>query len=557
MALYPHSALGMQFVGGASGAASFQAFKADVNGVIRSLLKGKGTTTFARSSTATVTDHEGLVKGVLANELRFVNARRVENLLEETDLQDIGDGSTLLFWDSTGDLAFTYGQTDPDGGTDAVLIDLGVISDNEVLYNRNGGAGYVFEDGHTYVFSVWLKSNTGSSGTWTINYYDGSHNRTDITVTTSWQRFVLSFSPSAASPGYVYILDARSANVTLDEVLAYGPQLEDVTGQTNQNPSEYVSVGVLAEADYKKFSNVDGVRYYAHENGNTVDGNGVVTEAKGAAITDWYALFEPAATNYTDTDDDLTGGAETVDLTAGGTGDYTLSVVGTAAVTVAAGTATGTGFGQATEGSDVTFNLTGAGTVTLTLDSGTLDASPAGDYLKQVEKGSLASSFIPSAGAGATTRTADDGTPMFDYGNFTQAGGTLVFDLAMAEAVNQGIFSVANAEAGVISYDTVNEFQTDDGTNQANVDPTLASNLNDKIRFAVDWSTDDDTLFIGYKNVTDAGSWVWDTDSAAYDDTFANNSVINIFYDIAAPSKVKDLRLYSSNKGKTWIEDNY
>ena len=45
-------------------------------------------------------------------------------------------------------------------------------------------------------------------------------------------------------------------------------QLENVTGQSNQIPSEYVSVGVLS-APYHG-ANVDGVKYFDTLNGNTV-----------------------------------------------------------------------------------------------------------------------------------------------------------------------------------------------------------------------------------------------------------------------------------------------
>ena len=114
-----------------------------------------------------------------------------------------------------------------------------------------------------------------------------------------------------------------------------------------------------------------------------------------------------AATNYANNSDDLSGGADTIDLTAGGTGNYTLWVTGTAAVTVAAGTATGTGFGQATDGSPVTFNLTGAGTVTLTLDSGSLDTAISGNAIYQVEKGTVATSWIETVSGTPVSRAAD------------------------------------------------------------------------------------------------------------------------------------------------------
>ena len=59
-------------------------------------------------------------------------------------------------------------------------------------------------------------------------------------------------------------------------------QFENVTGQSNQNPSEYVSVGVLS-SPYQG-ANVDGVQYFNYLNGNTVSSN-VVTAGVGALIT--------------------------------------------------------------------------------------------------------------------------------------------------------------------------------------------------------------------------------------------------------------------------------
>lgn len=56
-------------------------------------------------------------------------------------------------------------------------------------------------------------------------------------------------------------------------------QAEEVTGQANQNPSEYVSTGVKTATPYHGAA-VDGVKYFDYANGNTVASN-VVTEVKG------------------------------------------------------------------------------------------------------------------------------------------------------------------------------------------------------------------------------------------------------------------------------------
>ena len=108
--------------------------------------------------------------------------------------------------------------------------------------------------------------------------------------------------------------------------------------------------------------------------------------------------MEPSGDAFQNNADDLSGGADTIDRTTGGTGDFTLWVTGTAAVTVAAGTATGTGFGQATAGSPVTFNLSVTGTVTLTLNSGSLDTLPSGNANYQVESGAVQTSLMEGTG---------------------------------------------------------------------------------------------------------------------------------------------------------------
>jgi len=95
-------------------------------------------------------------------------------------------------------------------------------------------------------------------------------------------------------------------------------QFEEVSGRANQNPSEYCSVGVLSAPFHG--AGVDGIRYFGHENGNSVASN-VVTEATGAAINEattgitqgylaegqrqnlckWSEVFDNASWTKTDT----------------------------------------------------------------------------------------------------------------------------------------------------------------------------------------------------------------------------------------------------------------
>ncbi len=312
----------------------------------------------------------------------------------------------------------------------------------------------------------------------------------------------------------------------------------------------------VREADHGLF--VDGVRAYAKTNPCQVDGNNVVTEdAATTPLTDWRFLFEPAATNYADGADDLSGGAETVDLTTAGTGDYTLSVEGTAAVTVAAGTATGTGFGQATEGNPVTFNLTGAGTVTLTLDSGTLDKVD-GLAIKQIEKNPFATSWIPTDGATAN-RTADDASGMFEEANFSQTEGSWIARLNGIARPTDGqhaIFNLTAASTQGPLYRVNNDLRANDGTDESSV-TFAAGDDGDDVYVAVDFGTGS-TKEVGYRNITDTGSWTWDGTPTNYDGGFPTDAAgINILNGQTEPVRIRDFHGFTTRVGKTNIEGIY
>lgn len=358
---------------------------------------------------------------------------------------------------------------------------------------------------------------------------------------------------------------ASSNNKTGNRIIESVRQCDDVSANkgivfssaTGQNANTKYEVLEISECDHGAFC--DEVRYYAVTNPNEVDVSGVVTAtASTTPITDWTALFEPASTNYADTDDDLSGGAETVDLTSAGTGDYTLSVEGTAAVTVAAGTATGTGFGQATEGNPVTFNLSVAGTVTLTLNSGTLATDQNGNYIKQVEKQSFATSFIPTDGATAN-RTADDASGMFEEANFSQTEGSWIARLNGIARPTDGqhaIFNLTVASTQGPLYRLTNDLRANDGTDESSV-TFAAGDDGDDVYVAVDFGTGS-TKEVGYRNITDTGSWTWDGTPTNYDGGFPTDAAgINILNGQTEPVRIRDFHGFTTRLGKTNIEGIY
>jgi len=100
------------------------------------------------------------------------------------------------------------------------------------------------------------------------------------------------------------------------------------------------------------------------------------------------------------------------------TGDHTLWVNGDGSIACAAGTAVGTGFGTASQGSPVTFNITGAGTVDFTV-TGSLNAA-------QVEAGSFGTSFVETGGS-SVMRPVDIFYAAPSPSPFVDGGGAMLF----------------------------------------------------------------------------------------------------------------------------------
>lgn len=191
------------------------------------LAKGTGSPTFTRADStpcATHTDFEGIVRVVPANCARFQGARLVRNLIPAA-----GSGSASLAVGANKTVTV---------GVGTFVFSMGAVATANSVITFTGTA-------------------TGlPAGTLTAN----ATKRTSIAMT--------------ITVGGTVIMTASGA-------IAVDLLLENTTGQSNQNPSEYVSVGVLS-APYQG-AGVDGVQYFPYLNGNTVASN-VVTEGTGAAI---------------------------------------------------------------------------------------------------------------------------------------------------------------------------------------------------------------------------------------------------------------------------------
>ena len=185
------------------------------------LVRGVGVPTFARNLVAPTVDFEGRSVQCLANEIRFLGARRVRNLCPTPSTSIAVSGNKTITV-----------------GVGVFIFSMGAEATGTSLITFTGTA-------------------TGSTGT-------------------------LTASASGRVSKVLTITVGGTIIATCTTAVAVDIQFEDITGRTDQTtPSEYVSVGVLSAPFHG--AGVDGVKYFNTLNGNTVVNN-VVIEAVGPPI---------------------------------------------------------------------------------------------------------------------------------------------------------------------------------------------------------------------------------------------------------------------------------
>lgn len=221
---------------------------------------GGVTPTFTRATTAAAEDHEGLIRYVKSGEARFEGARRVENLIVASEDNTNGaysadtgvtvDSATQVSWDGTDNADFGQSITITDDGSG--------------------------NNGRTFVFSVeiYLVSGTISSdAALQLRVAGSAINVANLgigdAVTSSPQRFAITVTTDAA--GTDVLPQVRWDDAGTLYVSKW--QLEEVTGQSNQNPSEYVSTGVGTGLDIA--GNVE--EWFAHDATHTASNPRTIT----------------------------------------------------------------------------------------------------------------------------------------------------------------------------------------------------------------------------------------------------------------------------------------
>ena len=213
------------------------------------LSRGFGAGSYTRATTATIDDHESVVRYCLSGEARFKKSRRVRNWLGNSyDMTTAGGWASTIA--GTGIAATcTAGQIAPDGTATAFRITAdrgaGTTSGDYSYWNSPTVVGIgqlVARD------SLWIKSNTGISQN--VGLRIGGITSSHIVVATSeWRRVcdvpTNTGGTAGGSVSNIFAIGCRG-NVATDraiDVLVWHPQIEVVGGQSNEAPAAYVSNG--------------------------------------------------------------------------------------------------------------------------------------------------------------------------------------------------------------------------------------------------------------------------------------------------------------------------
>ena len=244
--------------------------------------RGVGAVSYTRATIATVTDHEWVIRNCLSGEARFQGARRVQNLY--TYSQDPSNAA----WTAVLCAKQSNVTTAPDGTLTADRVQTNASTALMEMFQNLDVVAW-----KTYTYSAHVKYHNwryiqlvGNGLSFGLGYINIDIQTGAITSTTAWagnfsgtitsvwnwwyRVSVTATCISTAAAQHLSIAfinnasDVRIAPAIWDGTSGYyiwGIQFEDVTGQSIQTPSEYVSTNVLTTAPFHG-SNVDGVKCF-------------------------------------------------------------------------------------------------------------------------------------------------------------------------------------------------------------------------------------------------------------------------------------------------------
>jgi hypothetical protein len=221
--------------------------------ITTSLLDPFDKLTFTRASTAYRYNSTGVLTEAASGAPRIdydPSTLDVRGLLveeERTNLLTYSNDASNAAWALLTSASKTANYaTSPDGTSNAnrAVFTTAVGDGVHNLYTTASGAGV------TYTFSVWLKSNNGSSQLVRLKNTHAAvlDNFLEVTVTTSWQRFSLTVTNggSAGSGQFGGIVNATDG--VAKDILFFGGQLEIGAFATSYIPTTAATVTRIVDA---------------------------------------------------------------------------------------------------------------------------------------------------------------------------------------------------------------------------------------------------------------------------------------------------------------------
>lgn len=244
--------------------------------------RGTGPATFTRATPRTVADHEGKLNTLLSGEVGFQGARRVRNLLSQTESFGGNWNPAAAGIGTLPTKTVNYGGVAaPDGSFTACRVQCalnGSVSSTDQSYISEGTNAPAVAD--LCQLTCWFRTTDGTTKT-ILTRIPNAQAAYLVTITGTWRRYAIQMAGSGGANTFSPGLRGSVGTSDSADFLMWHPQLEVVTGQFNQNPGEYVSVGVLAAPFHG--TNVDGVKCFDTYNGNTVTST-VVTAGVGLGV---------------------------------------------------------------------------------------------------------------------------------------------------------------------------------------------------------------------------------------------------------------------------------
>jgi hypothetical protein len=307
---------------------------------MRGVLTGTGDLTATHTADIYAKDFEDFYRLNPANSPVYTGGRTVRNMFVNS--VDFSSGWSAIFG---GTIVGTVAGAGP-SGEDVIELSFTASVSAQVTQSFANNAG----DNLT---TAWIRTAPGD-GTQNIALVVGgaSSGPAIISVDETWRKYSTAFTNAATAAiasGFRNSTDGNAFSIYVFEA-----QAENVSGQSNQNPGEYVPT----------FADPASA-CYASTNGNTVLNN-VVTEAVGTPLAEVPRQVKQwgPATNLRHNSNVV--GTETPTV---GTGKVSIVVFvnsgDSASAIVTAGTATATGYGTATPGSPIELDVSAGGTITV------------------------------------------------------------------------------------------------------------------------------------------------------------------------------------------------